>query len=163
MRIRRGKFVEATDDLRRAIAREPQQYQAYANLARVFSVQERWREAIEQIDQAIRLAPRVALLHRNRARIHLDSGKDEEAQRDYVQAIKLEPAESPFVYLWRAEEHLANRRCRDAVASFDAYARLAAPDAQFYQGRGLARALLGDYAGAVDDYSRSLASSRTAT
>jgi serine/threonine protein kinase/Flp pilus assembly protein TadD len=156
MRIRRGRFAEAADDLRRAIAREPHQYQAYANLARVFSAQELWSEAIEQIDQAIRLAPRLALLHRNRARIHLEAGKKPEAQRDYARAISLEPAGSPFVYLWRAEDHLAHRRYREAVQSFDLYEHLVPPDAQSYQGRALARTKLGDYAGAVEDYSRSL-------
>ena len=156
MRIRRGRFAEASDDLRRALAREPHQYQAYANLAGVFSAQRRWSEAIEQLDQAIRLAPRVALLHRNRARIQLEAGNEPEAQRDYDRAIRLEPAGSPSVHLWRAEDHLANGRYREAVRSFDLYERLGVPDAQFYQGRGLARAKLRDYAGAVEDYSRSL-------
>jgi serine/threonine protein kinase/tetratricopeptide (TPR) repeat protein len=156
MRIRRGKFAEASDDLRRAIERDPRQYQAYANLARVFSAQERRSEAIEQLDQAIRRAPRVALLHRNRARVHLESGNVHEAQRDYERALSFEPAESPSVHLWRAEFHLANRRYQEAVQSFDLYERLELPDAQFYQGRGLAKAKLGDYAGAVEDYSRSL-------
>jgi tetratricopeptide (TPR) repeat protein len=156
MRIRRGRFAEAADDLRRAIAREPHQYPAYANLARVFSAQGRWSEAIEQIDRAIRLAPRVASLHRTRAQIHLEAGQEPEAQRDYDQAIRLEPAGSPAVHRWRAEDHLANRCYREAVESFDRYEQTGVPDAQFYQGRGLAKAKLGEHARAVEDYSRSL-------
>ena len=48
MRARRGKLTEAADDLHRAIRIEPEHHQAYSNLARVFSVQGRSREAIEQ-------------------------------------------------------------------------------------------------------------------
>jgi serine/threonine protein kinase/tetratricopeptide (TPR) repeat protein len=156
MRIRHGKLAEASADLRRAIAREPDQYQAYTNLARVFSAQERWSDAIQQIDQAIRCAPKVALLYRNRARIQREAGNRKEAQRAYALALSLEPADSPLAHLCRAEENLAQGRYREAVQSFDAYERLEAPDAQFYQGRGLARAVLGDYPGAVDDYTKSL-------
>ncbi len=156
MRIRGGRLAEAAEDLRRAIAREPGQHQAYANLAQILAAQGRPAEAIAQVDQAIRLVPRAAALHRNRARIHRESGNEQEAARDYARAISLELEGSPFVHLWRAEEHLANRRYREAVASFDRYERSESPDAQFYQGRGLAKAKLGEYAGAVEDYSRSL-------
>jgi tetratricopeptide (TPR) repeat protein len=155
MRLRQGRLAEASDDFRRAIDREPKQYQAYANLAQVYSAQKRWSEAIKQLEQAIERAPAVASLYRSRSRIHLDSGNAAAAQRDLARAIQLAPAD-PLAHLWRAEEHLANDRYREAVESFDIYERLAVPDAQFYQGRGLARAKLEDYSGAVADYSRSL-------
>jgi serine/threonine protein kinase/Flp pilus assembly protein TadD len=156
MRARRGDFDRASEDLRRAITIEPQQYEAYANLARVFSAQRRFSEAIEQINQAINRAPGVAMLHRNRARIHYEAGKEEEAGRAYAEAIRLEPDESPFQNLWRAEDHLAHKRYEEAVTAFDLYEKGAVPDAQFFQGRGLAKAKRGDYPGAVEDYSRSL-------
>jgi serine/threonine protein kinase/Tfp pilus assembly protein PilF len=157
MRRRRGKLAEATEDLHRAMAREPEHYLAYANLARVYAAQLRWDEAIAQIDEAIRRSPSLAFLHRTRARIHVDAGKPTEAQRDYAQALRLTPAGSAFAHLWSAEQALVQRRYRDALQSFDSYERLEVPDAQFYQDRGLARAMLHDYAGAVEDYTRALA------
>jgi tetratricopeptide (TPR) repeat protein len=157
MRLQRGKLAEAAADLRRAIAREPEHHQAYANLAPVFAAQSRWDEALAQIDEAIRRSPRLAFLHRNRARIDLEAGNAGDAQRDYERALRLAPAGSPFVHLWRAEVALMQRRYRDAIQSFNLYERVEVPDAQFYQGRGLARASLRDYPGAVEDYTRALA------
>jgi serine/threonine protein kinase/tetratricopeptide (TPR) repeat protein len=159
MRIRHGKFKEASDDLRRAIKTEPQQFEAYSNLARVFSAQGQWQGAIEQMNRAIKCSPQVALLHRNRARIYLDSRNplnQELAAADFAKAIELEPANSPFLKLFRAEERLAKNEFEKAIAEYDLYEKAGAPDAQFYQGRGLAHAFLRHYPEAFADYSRSL-------
>ena len=156
MRARQGRYQDAIADLKRAIAIEPQQHEAYSNLARVYSAQQQWREAIEHIDKAIGCAPKLAILHRNRARIHGESGNVEESIRAYARAIEYEPPESQLIDRWRAEDYLAKRNYKEAIAAFDRYEKGAVPDAQFYQGRGLAKALTRDYPGAVEDYSRSL-------
>ena len=157
MRARRRQFALATKDLQRAIEIEPEQYEAYSNLSRIYSAQEKWREAIEQIDRGDPLrSPARASFIEIGPESTTESGNADEAARSYAKAIELEPAESPFVNLWRAEDHLAKGRYKEAIAAFDLYEKRAVPDAQFYQGRGLAKALIRDYPGAVDDYSRSL-------
>lgn len=155
-RIRQGKIPEAVSDLRHAIALEPRQYLAYTNLARAFALQKRWDDALSQIDQAIRLEPRLALLHRNRARILLAKNAVEAADKEYKAALQLESPNAPFALLLRAESNLEHKQYRDAVRFFDRYEAVASPEAQFYQGRGLAHAKLNEYADAVLDYSRAL-------
>ena len=156
MFVRLRRYPEAAADFARAIALEPKQYQAYANQAEALRRQGRWAEAIEPLDKAIALQPRLASLRRNRALIALGRGDREAARAEYAGAMDLEPPGSPYSRLLAAETHLANGRPAEAIREFDAYEAGGVVDAQFHQGRGLARALTGDYPGAVADYAMSL-------
>jgi tetratricopeptide (TPR) repeat protein/predicted Ser/Thr protein kinase len=92
LRSEQHKFEDAAEDLRRAITRNSHEYQAHVALAKVYQKQERWDEALEELDQAIRSEPRLPILHRLRAQLHLERPDQNlnAALDDYRKAIKLD-------------------------------------------------------------------------
>ena len=110
-------------------------------------------QAIEDYDRAVALDPTYAYAYYNRGNAHLKSNQAERAIVDYEQAIELNPryAKAFNNLCWvgslsgRAEEVLA--ACEQAVDLVDETQK-----ASFRDSRGVARALTGDYQGAIDDF-----------
>ncbi len=116
-------------------------------------------EAEEQRRQAVRLDPPAVVLadyHAERGRDLCRDGRYEQALAACGLALEKRP-EYPLALGVRAQALLGLHRHREAARAFDRY--LAAggrPLPDVYRGRGQARMQLGDYLGAVDDYTRVL-------
>jgi tetratricopeptide (TPR) repeat protein len=115
--IRQGRLVEAGEDLRRATALRPGQYQGYVNLAQAYLQDQKLDEAVGQLDQAVEHQPHLASLYRTRARVHLLRQEDSAALADLDRAINLEAGRaSPDL----AEDHLERGRILHRRKEYDA-------------------------------------------
>jgi tetratricopeptide (TPR) repeat protein len=89
-------------------------------------------------------------------RIRAQQQRHHDAVRAYDTALRIDPTYAE-AYRWRAEALVALGRWKEARAAFDqALARGLKPQADFYLARGLTRAHLKDYPGALDDYTLAL-------
>jgi tetratricopeptide (TPR) repeat protein len=95
------------DDLKRAAALRPDQYQAHASLAEAHRLDDRLDAAADCLDTAITLAGRqvragdvkpatLALLHHNRARLRLKRGDRAGSVRDLAEAARLAGDDLPL-------------------------------------------------------------------
>jgi eukaryotic-like serine/threonine-protein kinase len=117
----RREFRGAKEDLREAIKLKPEQYQAYANLARLSQQQNNLDGALAQLDDAIRVgmnllktgqaeARALASLHHNRAVIHWERGNLSAALADFEAALEdfeaaLEDFDNAIRFAPGAEDH----------------------------------------------------------
>jgi tetratricopeptide (TPR) repeat protein len=201
----RGRCREAEEDLQQAMQLKPNRYQAYANLAKVYQRQNKFDEAVQQLDKAVELgeplfragqldAPALAVLYHNRAEIRWDQGKPDAALEDFDQAIHIAPSpeahsergrllytrerfaeavqaydaalkldDLPEAHLGRARARVAEQRnFKEAAADLDCYLQRSPRDARAkdladaYVLRGLTRAELKNYSGAINDYTVAL-------
>ena len=193
LRVRQERFADAVADLKSAIERKPNAYQAYVNLAQAYRRLNKLDLALEQMHHAVQLEPGLAHLYRLRARLYLDRNEPVLALGDFDQAIERENTNSPYQvddYVERGRLLLASGRHADALHSFDAalalqmhhplalrlraetlfrlgrfeevikacdrYLETGKPLESVYRGRGLARAELGQYPGAIEDFTKAL-------
>jgi serine/threonine protein kinase/tetratricopeptide (TPR) repeat protein len=120
-RIRQKRFEEAISNLRDAIALRPREFQAYANLARVYQEQQNLDEAIAQMTAAIDRQPGMAALYRERGRIHLELKNLAAALADFDAAVQhgvLGSRELANDHVWRGRVlHVLNRE-KDALQEY---------------------------------------------
>jgi tetratricopeptide (TPR) repeat protein/tRNA A-37 threonylcarbamoyl transferase component Bud32 len=102
IRFRQGRIEAASEDLQKAIASKPDQFQAYINLSQVFQKRQRFDQALLALDQAIARAPGQAVLHRARAQVHRLRSDESKALADLDRAIALSPQDDPSL----AGDHL---------------------------------------------------------
>jgi tetratricopeptide (TPR) repeat protein/tRNA A-37 threonylcarbamoyl transferase component Bud32 len=155
---RQRHLSEAAAELRQAIDLKPRQYAAHLNLALVYAKMDR-ADAAEHLRTALALEPPAPILADYYAAWGRDlylAGRYEEA----AAACRLALAKQPdyrFALGVHAQALLKLRRFAEAAKAFDAYlAQGGSPEADAYRGRGQARIQLGDYVGAVDDYTQVL-------
>jgi tetratricopeptide (TPR) repeat protein len=92
---RQGRHTDAEACLRQAIAAEPDDVRAHAELAQCLLEQEgRRTDALAAIDRAISLDPGLAYLHARRADILSRLGRDREAIETADRAIAIDPDDS---------------------------------------------------------------------
>ncbi len=155
LRDRQGQPDAAAADFRQAVRLRPGDYIAHVNLAAVLEKQQNGAEAAREFEKALRLkmpaVVRAPLLFRLKryeecvaaCRAALAAGSDDPS------------AHAAHVTLAQALVRLG--RHAEAVREFDLYLKKGGrPVPDFYRGRGLARMQLGDYPGALDDYTRVL-------
>src|SRR5579864_2980471 len=193
LRVRQERFEDAIADLKAAIARKPNAYQAYVNLAQAYRRLEKLDLALEQLNRAVELEPGLAHLYRLRARLQVERNEPALALSDFNQAIERENSNSPYQvddYVERGRLLLSGGQHAEALRSFDAALALQADHSlgqrlraetlfrlgrfeevikafdryletgksleSVYRGRGLARAELGQYPGAIEDFTKAL-------
>ena len=166
---KQDKLGAALEALDHAIRHEPALASLHRERARVHLRRDDAAAALRDLDRAIALDPlgrKAADDHAERGRI-LSRGKSYTvALQAYEIALELRPDFAP-VYRWRAEALLrlaeaaadagAKRALYQQVTrALDRYLALGRPEADAYRVRGLVRAKLGDYAGALADDTRAL-------
>jgi eukaryotic-like serine/threonine-protein kinase len=159
IRFHQAKFAAAAVDLDRAIALKPDGYRAHLNLALLLKERKKYDEAVAELDRAVRLGPPAQVLadiRDERAQVLLLGGRYDEAARACDEILSTRPGDAE-AHGVRAAALLELGDYGEAARSFDRYlARGGAPVPYAYRGRGLARMKLGDYEGALDDYTRAL-------
>jgi tetratricopeptide (TPR) repeat protein len=158
-----GKTEKAVADLEQAIALRPDRFRAHVNLALLGKRESRHAEAVGHLDRAIALRPPdlvCADLQVERAHLLLMLGKRDDALRACDALLKIHPDAADALGV-RAQALLEQRdyaaSARDFTRSLNLKRGVAVP-ADLFRGRGHARMKLGDYPGAVDDYTRALVS-----
>jgi tetratricopeptide (TPR) repeat protein len=161
---RQGKLAQAVADLKQAIALRPKQYQAYANLAKVYRQQKDFAAALAQLDRALASAAPPeqagasgrrarALLHRHRAQVQLDRQDPAAALEDYHQVLRLDPGAADHVACGRVLQRL--HRYPEAVQAHEAALRAEPGHAAAHLGKAEALFQLERYpeaAAALDGY-----------
>lgn len=86
------KYVEAAQELRRAVAIYPDYIDAYNALGVVYHRQQNLQEAIENYQRAIELAPSHAKARTNLALVYKEQGKYAQALQQLEEAVRVDPA-----------------------------------------------------------------------
>jgi tetratricopeptide (TPR) repeat protein len=105
--VRRGRTADAIEDLRRATALRPEQYQGYVNLAQALLQEKKLDEAVAEMGRAIEREPHLASLYATRGRIHVLRGDDAAALADLATALNVEPGRPAAA---SANDHLERGR-----------------------------------------------------
>ncbi|MBW4566183.1 MAG: tetratricopeptide repeat protein [Mojavia pulchra JT2-VF2] len=108
--------------------------------------------AIDDYNQAIRLNPHVAVAYKNRADARSHLGDNQGAIEDYTQALTINPNYAITYKNCGIEQYFLREQ-----QSFNKAIKMNPHDAIAYKNRGNARADIGDYEGAIDDYTQVIA------
>ncbi len=155
----RQEFPEALAELNEAIRLEPALPLLFRNRAELKRERHDLAGAIADFEQAARLeppdSPNRADDHAARAALLVRSRAFGAAIEACDAAIEARP-DHPSAHLLRARALLGLGRFEDAARSCDRDLERTSPTLDAFQTRGIVRARLGDYPGAVDDYSRAI-------
>ena len=88
--VQRGRYADAAESLRRAVATRPDFAAAYGNLAVAYVHLKQYKEAAEAAGHAVRLSPADAEAHFNLGLASLEQGDREEALRQYDALVPLD-------------------------------------------------------------------------
>ncbi|MEH2061190.1 MAG: tetratricopeptide repeat protein [Nostoc sp.] len=111
----------------------------------------RLEEAINDYTQAIRINPHVAVAYKNRAEARYHVGDNQGAIEDYTQAIKINPH-----YADAYKNRGIARYLLGSQPGFPQAIKINPQDAIAYKKRGNARSDLGDFEGAIEDYTQAI-------
>ncbi|MDZ8184267.1 MAG: tetratricopeptide repeat protein [Nostoc sp. ChiSLP02] len=111
----------------------------------------RLEEAINDYSQAIRINPNLAIAYKNRAEARSHLGDNQGAIEDYTQAIKINPD-----YADAYKNRGIARYLLGTPPVFSQAIKINPQDANAYKNRGNARCDLGDFQGAIEDYTQAI-------
>ncbi|MCW5312720.1 tetratricopeptide repeat protein [Nostoc sp. KVJ3] len=111
----------------------------------------RLEEAINDYTQAIIINPNVAVAYKNRAEARSHIGDNQGAIEDYTQAIKINPH-----YADAYKNRGIARYLLGSQPTFPQAIKINPQDAIAYKKRGNARSDLGDFEGAIEDYTQAI-------
>ncbi len=106
-------------------------------------------------DRALDLNPAYAIALSNRGDLRRSQGDLDGALADAEAALRLEPS-SASAHFVRAEVLLRRSRARDALQDYEDALAIQPDDPVMLVGRGQARMMIGDKAGAASDFERAL-------
>lgn len=155
--IRNNDLPAALGDLDESIKLDPTRAASHGMRGFVHGMQGDLPAAIDDFTRAIELDPSQFVPFQNRAKAFSDSGDQERAIKDYTRVIEL-GADSAIPRNGRCWSlAILGRELDAALSDCDKAVQLAPADANTFNSRGFVRYRRGDYAGAVRDYSASLA------
>ena len=99
--LQRGADREAIDELQQVIDYNPEETNAYRDLARIYMKAQRWEEAVKALNQSLQREP-TAEDYLLLTKIYMEQGKLEEARAQLNTALGMEPA-SPAAETLREE------------------------------------------------------------
>jgi eukaryotic-like serine/threonine-protein kinase len=156
---RLNKMDLALQQLNRAIELEPALAHLHRLRARLYVERNEPALAIGDFDQAIRhenkTSPFLVDDHVDRGRLLLADEKHALALEAFDAALALQK-DHGLAQRLRAETFFRMRRFDEVIAAFDRYLETGKPLESVYRGRGLARAELGQYPGAIEDFTKAL-------
>jgi superkiller protein 3 len=91
IRLRQGKFAEASDAFEKLLARRPDLAEAWCNLGFALLQQHRAGEASAAYQKALELDPNYALAHNDLGNILLQQGRPDDALAHFVRAAQIKP------------------------------------------------------------------------
>lgn len=97
VKIRRGEYEAALNDLDLVIADNPNNESAYLQRARVLRKKGRKTAALKDYEQATRLSPKLVAAHIGRGELLLDSGRTKQAHESFSAALQLQSESAPAI------------------------------------------------------------------
>jgi tetratricopeptide (TPR) repeat protein len=152
--LRRKEYRAAEGACEAALALRPQHAQAHRLRAEALLAQERLPEALQALDASLKYGPADADVFRARAAVRATLGEYGGAQTDYTRALELHP--DAATYAGRGWTYLATKAAGLALPDFEKAVALEPDRGEAYNGRGFARALLGQSRPAVADADEAL-------
>ncbi|MEH1967162.1 tetratricopeptide repeat protein [Nostoc sp.] len=146
-----GDYAAAIADYSQAIQINLHDAKSYNKRGLALYQLGRLEEAINDYTQAIRINPNVAVTYKNRAEARSHVGDNQGAIEDYTQAIKINPLYAD-VYKNRG----IARYLLGSQPTFPQAIKINPQDAIAYKKRGNARSDLGDFEGAIEDYTQAI-------
>lgn len=146
-----GDYEAAIADYSQAIQMNIQDAKSYNKRGLALSQLGRLEEAINDYTQAIRINPNVAVAYKNRAEARSHIGDNQGAIEDYTQAIKINPH-----YADAYKNRGIARYLLSSQPGFPQAIKINPKDAIAYKKRGNARSDLGDFEGAIEDYTQAI-------
>ncbi|MBE8998909.1 tetratricopeptide repeat protein [Nostoc sp. LEGE 12447] len=146
-----GDYEAAVADYSQAIQMNIQDAKSYNKRGLALSQLGRLEEAINDYTQAIRINPNVAVAYKNRAEARSHIGDNQGAIEDYTQAIKINPH-----YADAYKNRGIARYLLGSQPGFPQAIKINPKDAIAYKKRGNARSDLGDFEGAIEDYTQAI-------
>jgi eukaryotic-like serine/threonine-protein kinase len=156
---RLGKMDLALEQLNRAVELEPGLAHLYRLRARLRMERNEQAPALADFDLAIQRentnSPYQVDDHVERGRLLLSGAEYAKALNSFDAALALQKDHSLGQRL-RAEALFRLGRFDEVIRVFDRYLETGKPQEPVYRGRGLARAELGQYPGAIEDFTKAL-------
>jgi eukaryotic-like serine/threonine-protein kinase len=156
---RLNKMDLALEQLNHAAQLEPGLAHLYRLRGRLYAERNEPTPALADFGRAIELektnSPYRADDHVERGRLLLSGGKTALALQSFEQALGSQKGHALAERL-RAETLFRLGRFEEVIAAFDRYLETGKPLESVYRGRGLARAELGQYPGAIEDFTKAL-------
>ncbi|MEH2320542.1 tetratricopeptide repeat protein [Nostoc sp.] len=146
-----GDYEAAIADYSQAIQTNIHDAKSYNKRGLALSQVGRLEEAINDYTQAIRINPNVAVAYKNRAEARSNVGDNQGAIEDYTQAIKINPH-----YADTYKNRGIARYLLGSQPGFPQAIKINPKDAIAYKKRGNARSDLGDFEGAIEDYTQAI-------
>ncbi|MEH2411252.1 tetratricopeptide repeat protein [Nostoc sp.] len=146
-----GDYEAAIADYSQAIQTNIHDAKSYNKRGLALSQIGRLEEAINDYTQAIRINPNVAVAYKNRAEARSNVGDNQGAIEDYTQAIKINPH-----YADTYKNRGIARYLLGSQPGFPQAIKINPKDAIAYKKRGNARSDLGDFEGAIEDYTQAI-------
>jgi tetratricopeptide (TPR) repeat protein len=137
-----GRYDEALEHYRRALALQPDYAPAYNNMASALRAKGDVRQAVSTYQEALRVRPDYAEAHYNLANALLDAGKSEEAVDHFERALQSMPA-SADVHNNLGIALAGQGRLQEAAAEFRDALRLDPSSAKAHRNLGDTLASLG--------------------
>jgi serine/threonine protein kinase/Tfp pilus assembly protein PilF len=160
------KWEEAARELDTAVRLAPQQPAVYRTRAHFHRDQNELAAALSDFHRAISLEQpsNTALLaddHIECGRIHNQQGRPLDALQAFDAALRVRP-DYPRAVRLRGLTLMALHRYQEAERLFARSIELGERPPEVYRGRGFARVRLGQFAGAIEDYTQALRTKRNA-
>lgn len=146
-----GDLPQAIADYTKALELTPQDGDIYYNRAEAYANQDDYEQAIRDYTKVLELEPRAADAANNRGDVYAAQGNYQQALADYTKAVEFDPN---YVLSWNSLCRI-NSLAGSPAKGMDACQRaveLAPDEGVVRDSRGLARALTGDYSGAIEDF-----------
>jgi serine/threonine protein kinase/tetratricopeptide (TPR) repeat protein len=149
----------ALAQLNKAVELDPTQAHLYRLRARLYAELKNLDLALKDFDQAIARETTDSALHVGdlveRGRVLLLADKQNDALASFDAALAKQKNHSLALRM-RAETLFQLGRYAEVIEAFDRYMETGQPLESVYRGRGLARAKLGKYPAAIEDYTKAL-------
>ncbi|MGD1871528.1 MAG: tetratricopeptide repeat protein [Mastigocoleus sp.] len=148
-------YQGTVDDCSFLISTNPNHIQAYNLIAQAYYQLTQYQQAIFNYTQVIRLNPLNGDAYRNRADARYDLGDKQGAIEDYAQAIKINPFDSD-TYTNLTTNLLEDSKSRENHQFISRITPETITDCNAYKQRGKYRYDVGDYIGAIKDYTQAI-------
>ncbi|WP_427159689.1 tetratricopeptide repeat protein [Aliinostoc sp. HNIBRCY26] len=146
-----GDYEKAIADYSQVINLNTNDAKAYYKRGSALSQIGNYEAAINDYTQAILINPHVAITYKNRAEARSFLGDNQGAIEDYTQAIKINPQYADISKNPDIARYLVKHQ-----PGFNQVIPIKSQDANAYKNRGNVRADIGDYQGAIADYTQAL-------